>query len=206
MDAGIETRQTTAIRKRYNRTAAYYDLLDRMFAASLRKRVLALARGEVLEVGVGTGANLPYYPPGCEVTAIDFSPAMVARAAVRAARAPVPVRLLEMDAEHLDFPDDSFDTVVATCVFCSVPDPVQGLREVRRVCRPQGQIILLEHVRSENPVIGRLMDILNPISPYLVGCNINRRTMENVEKSGLRTSSVEDIFAKIVKLIVATPG
>ncbi|MDN5347897.1 MAG: hypothetical protein PWP65_1461 [Clostridia bacterium] len=198
--------QTEAIRRRYNRASLYYDWMDWMFPPALRQKVLSYARGKVLEVGVGTGNNLPYYPPGCEVTGIDFSPGMLARARKKLRLAKVPVTLLEMDVQEMDFPDDSFDTVVATCVFCSVPDPMQGLKEVKRVCKPEGQIILLEHVRSDHPIIGRLMDILNPLTLHLVGSNINRRTVENVQKAGIKLIRVEDFLGKIVKLIIATPS
>lgn len=197
--------QTEVIKRRYNRTALYYDWMDRMIDPSLRKKTLAYARGKVLEVGVGTGKNLVYYPEGCEVTGIDFSPGMLARARKKVHLARVPVTLVEMDAQDMDFPDDTFDTVVATCVFCSVPDPVKGLMEVRRVCKPGGRIILLEHVRSENPVLGKLMDLFNPVSLHLVGSNINRRTVENVRKAGINPTHIEDRFGKILKLIVATP-
>lgn len=196
---------TDVIRRRYNRTAIFYDAMDRMIPERLRKQAVELAWGNVLEVGVGTGSNLAYYPQGCQVTGIDFSPGMLAKARKKVHRAKVPVTLLEMDAQCMEFPDNTFDTVIATCVFCSVPDPVQGLREVRRVCKQAGQIILLEHVRSENPVLGALMDILNPVSLYLIGSNINRRTVENVIEAGIRINKVENVFGNIVKLIVAGP-
>lgn len=198
-------KSTEVIRKRYNRTALFYDAMDWMIPVRLRKRAVELAKGEVLEVGVGTGSNLSYYPPGCRVTGIDFSPGMLAKARKKVERAKVPVTLLEMDAEHMDFPDHTFDTVIATCVFCSVPDPVQGLREVRRVCKQGGQIILLEHVRSENPFLGAVMDILNPVSLYLIGSNINRRTVQNVIEAGIQIDKVENVFGNIVKLVVASP-
>lgn len=196
---------TEVIKRRYNRTARYYDWMDRMINDEFRLKALSQARGKVLEVGVGTGKNLPYYPARCEVTGIDFSPGMLARAHKKVHLAKVPVTLLEMDAQQMDFPDDTFDTVVATCVFCSVPDPVKGLEEVRRVCKPEGQIILLEHVRSEHPVLGALMDFFNPVSLHLVGSNINRRTVENIKLAGITPASIEDRFGKMLKLIVATP-
>ncbi|HBS58351.1 MAG TPA: SAM-dependent methyltransferase, partial [Firmicutes bacterium] len=130
--------QTDIIRNRYNRTALFYDWMDKMIPVKLRQRAIEQANGQVLEVGVGTGANLEYYLPGCEVTGIDFSPGMLRKARQKIVRAKVPVTLLEMDAEHMDFPDNTFDTVVATCVFCSIPDPVQGFREVKRVCKNGG--------------------------------------------------------------------
>ena len=195
---------TEEIKKRYNRTAIFYDMMDRMISDDLRRKALAEASGKVLEVGVGTGKNLQYYSAGCEVTGIDFSPGMLAKAREKVHLAEVPVTLMEMDAEHMDFPDNAFDTVVATCVFCSVPHPVEGLKEVRRVCKDEGKIILLEHVRSENPILGKLMDLLNPVSLHIVGSNINRRTIENVEKAGIGIRKVDNVFGKIVKLIIAS--
>ncbi|PRR73814.1 MULTISPECIES: class I SAM-dependent methyltransferase [Moorella] len=196
---------TEIIKKRYNRTALFYDWMDRMIPKEWRRRVWQEARGRVLEVGVGTGANFPFYPPGCRVTAIDFSPGMLARARQKLHLAGAPVDLKEMDVQHLEFGDASFDTVVATCVFCTVPDPVQGLKEVRRVCRPDGRIILLEHVRSEHWFLGPLMDALNPLFLYLIGSNINRRTVANVSRAGIEIDREDDLAGKIVKLIVGHP-
>lgn len=199
------TSQTEIIRQRYNRTALFYDWMDKMIPPSLRKMAIEQAHGKVLEVGVGTGQNLPFYQGECEVTGIDFSPGMLAKAKMRASHAKVPVTLLEMDAQAMQFADNSFDCIVATCVFCSVPDPVQGLREIRRVCKSDGKIILLEHVRSENPVLGWVMDIMNPLSLYLVGSNINRDTVQNVLHAGIKLEDVQNLRGKIVKLILARP-
>ena len=196
---------TDTIKRRYNRTALFYDLMDRMIPDRLRERAFSHAYGKVLEVGVGTGANLPFYPPGCEVTGIDFSPGMLAKARQKLHMAKVPVTLVEMDAQRMDFADGIFDTVVATCVFCSVPDPVKGLQEVRRVCKPEGRVILLEHVRSENTVLGKIMDILNPVALYVIGSNINRRTVKNIELAGIQIKRTQNVMGKIVKLIVASP-
>jgi ubiquinone/menaquinone biosynthesis C-methylase UbiE len=160
-----------------------------------------------LEIGVGTGKNMPYYPANAEVTAIDLSDEMLARARSRAAREGVHVELHEMDVQDLSFEEDTYDTVVATCVFCSVPDPVRGLRELGRVVRPEGRVVLLDHVRVERPVIGRLMDLLNPIFVRSTGANLNRRTVENVRRAGLIIEREEDLAPMgAVKLIVARPG
>ncbi len=197
--------KTEIIKRRYNRTARFYDWMDRMINPRMRKEALSYANGKVLEVGVGTGKNLEFYPEGCQVTGIDFSPGMLAKAHQKLHLAKVPVDLIEMDVQNMSFEDETFDTVVATCVFCSVPDPVKGLQEVRRVCKPQGRVILLEHVRSENVILGALMDILNPMSLYMVGSNINRRTVENVQKAQIKPVEIQDNLGKILKLIIASP-
>jgi ubiquinone/menaquinone biosynthesis C-methylase UbiE len=114
------------------------------------------------------------------------------------------VALRLMDAQKLAFPDAAFDTAVATFVFCSVPDPVVGLRELGRVVRPGGQVLLLEHVRVNRPVMGKLMDLLDPFVARLMGPHINRRTVENVKKAGLDVERVEELApGGLVKLIVA---
>ncbi|MFZ5645731.1 MAG: class I SAM-dependent methyltransferase [Bacillota bacterium] len=197
--------KTETIIRRYNRTAKFYDCMDRMFSERLRREVINQVNGKILEVGVGTGKNLPLYPPGSDVTGIDFSPEMLRRARARVANFRLNVRLIEMDAQNMDFPDNTFDTVVATCVFCSVPDPVKGFQEIKRVCKPGGQVILLEHVRSENPLLGKIMDILNPLTVRLTGANINRDTVANLQKAGLKPSLVSNVKGDILKVINARP-
>lgn len=198
---------TETIKRRYNRTALFYDWMDFMIRDDTRRKVIGMAKGKVLEVGVGTGKNLSFYPPECEVTAIDFSSGMLKRAREKAKKLKLKVTLLEMDAQRMAFPDNTFDTVVATCIFCSVPDPIKGLEEIKRICKPDGQVILLEHVRSENPVLGKIMDILNPVTLSIVGSNINRRTVQNVSKAGLNLKDVRKLGStNILKLIIASPG
>jgi ubiquinone/menaquinone biosynthesis C-methylase UbiE len=197
-------KETILTRERYNRTAKFYDM-ERMIKHELRKKILSQVKGKVLEIGVGTGKNLEFYPTNCKLTGIDVSPGMLKKAREKAQKLKLDVSLLEMDAQDLQFPDNSFDTVVATCVFCSVPDPIKGLKEVKRVCKPGGKILLLEHVRSENPVLGKIMDLLDPLTVRLIGPHINRRTVENISEAGLRINCIEDQNLKILKFIKAEP-
>jgi len=195
---------------RYNRIAPYYDLVEafseRIFK-HWRKKLLAHARGKIIEIGVGTGKNFPYYPKDANITGIDIADKMLPFARKRANRLGLSIKLIEGDVQALSFPDNTFDTAVATFVFCSVPDPVLGLQNLRRVVKPDGQILLLEHVRIDRPVIGPLMDVLNPIFVYLLGPNINRRTVKNVEKAGLLIQSIEHLGPmQMVKMIIARPG
>ncbi len=201
---------TDLVRKRYNRLAFFFDALETpvewfRFAAwrsRLRNRIVGK---RVLEVGVGTGKNLPYYPQGVNITAIDFSPLMIQRAQRRASVLGTEVELQEMDVQNLDFPDHCFDTVFATFVFCSVPNPVAGLQEVRRVCKPDGRLILLEHMRPGNAVLGLLFDILNPVVVRMMGANINRRTMDNIRRAGWKILEAERLSSDIVRWIEAEP-
>jgi ubiquinone/menaquinone biosynthesis C-methylase UbiE len=200
---------TETARKRYNRAARFYDLhqavAERLVFRRLRRQLWTRApmSGSILEVGVGTGVNIGHYPVGARVTAIDLSEQMLARAKQRAERLHVAVDLALMDAQHLDFPDATFDAVVSTCVFCSVPDPVAGLREGWRVLKPGGKLLLLEHVRSDNALLGKVMDLVNPLMVRMSGANINRRTLENVRRAGVRDFEASSHVFGIVKLIEA---
>jgi ubiquinone/menaquinone biosynthesis C-methylase UbiE len=197
-------------RKRYDRLAFWYDFLEapmeRIRFASWRPRILNRIRGDrILEVGVGTGNNLPYYPKGLRVDAIDISPRMLERAQKRASGLKISVMFQEMDAQELAFPDHVFDTIFATFVFCSVPDPINGLRELRRVCKPGGELLLMEHMRPGNPVLGFIFDRLNPVVVRMMGANINRRTLDNIRRAGWQIQSEERLLSDIVRLIEAEP-
>jgi len=198
----VKGRATAATKARYGRIAPIYDfieILPELRYRSWRERFWEVVRSELsqgerlLEVGVGTGKNMPYWPQEIQLTAMDLTPGMVARARQRAAKLGVEAVIMEGDAQSLEFPDNSFDAAAATFVFCSVPDPVLGLQELARVVRPGGSIFLMEHVRSKNPRLGKLMDLVNPIVRNLMGPNINRDTVGNVKRTNLAISNVEDL-------------
>lgn len=196
-------------KKRYDRIAWIYDFMELpveiMSFSSWREELLSVVKGSVLEVGIGTGKNLPYYPQGIELTGIDISSAMLRRAKRRADTMGLKVDLRVMDVEKMTFPDEYFDFTVSTFVFCSVPDPVKGMKEVKRIIKPKGKALFLEHVRSENRILGRFMDFLNPLIRSIVGANINRRTVENITKAGFEIISEENKGSHIVKKIKARP-
>ena len=197
-------------RKRYNRIAFLYDLMEapmeRLRFASWRRKLMGRIAGPTaLEVGVGTGKNLIFYPDDLVITAIDLSPRMLERARKRANKLNLNVNLQEMDVEHLNFADDSFDTVFATFVFCSVPDPIAGLQELRRVCKPDGKLLLLEHMRPENFVLGLIFDLFNPIIVRMMGANINRRTINNIRQAEWQIKAEECFSSDIVRMIEAAP-
>ncbi|MFO7915370.1 MAG: methyltransferase domain-containing protein [Candidatus Krumholzibacteriales bacterium] len=193
------------IQKRYNRIARVYDILEspmEMRFSKWREELLKEAGDKTLEVGIGTGKNIPYYPRDVELTGIDFSEKMI-EIAGKKAKDKNNVQLRVMNAENMDFEDNAFDTIVTSWVYCSVPDPVQGLKEMKRVCKLNGKILMLEHVRSNHKAVGKIMDLLNPIPLYIYGANINRRTYENILKAGFEPDyiNVRYLWYDIVKLI-----
>lgn len=204
-------RSTTELtRRRYDRLAFFYDFLEApvewLRFDSWRTRLCKRIGGQrVLEIGVGTGKNLVHYPKGFRFSAVDISNRMMKRARQKARVLALDVAFVEMDAEHLAFPENSFDTVFATFVFCSVPDPVAGLRELRRVCMPEGRLLLLEHMKPGNLILGWLFDLLNPVVVRIMGANINRKTTDNVRKAGWKIQVEEKLAWDIVRWIEAVP-
>lgn len=193
-----------SVAEKYNRMSAVYDLMESpmesFFYSKWRKEALSGLRGMVLEVGVGTGKNLKYYSEECSVIGIDNSEGMLEKAREKA-EGMKNVTLLLMDAEHLEFPDNSFDYVITTFVLCSIPDPVKALKEMHRVLKPDGEMINIEHMRSSTRWIAASEDFINPISA-LTGINVNRRTVENIGKAGFKIKDVKnlafrDVFRKI---------
>lgn len=203
-------------KKRYDRIAAIYDKVELIlekakigvWRENLWQRVAENVppnNGKLLEAGVGTGKNIEYYPENIEIYAIDFSEKMLDRARLKAKKYNKNINLINMDIQNLEFADNYFDIIVTSCVFCSVPDPVQGLKELKRVCKPEGKIIMLEHMRTKKEPVGKVMDMFNWVSLYTYGANINRKTMENIDRANLNVVEENNLFSDIVKEIVLTP-
>jgi ubiquinone/menaquinone biosynthesis C-methylase UbiE len=193
-----------AIRK-WDRAATTLDSKDRgeeMRYGPYKRALFAGARGETMLVAAGTGIDFKYLPPDLHVTAIDFSARMLSFARKRLGESASPIELVEADVTALSFGDGSFDSVITSCTFCSVPDPVQGLREVRRVLKDEGRLLMFEHVRASNPWLGFMMDLMNPVVRRF-GPDINRRTANNVRAAGFRIVREFNVYLDMVKLFEA---
>lgn len=193
---------TEKVRRRYDRVSRFYDvfesIIERTLFSKWRKRALSDLEGKVLEVGVGTGKNLKYYSSKVELTGIDISPGMLEKALRRKEKMDISADLRLMDAQAMEFDDGSFDYVVVTFVLCSVPDPQKALEEIRRVLREDGKLIALEHVLSRNPIIALWENIHNPITKGLFGVNVNRDTRSNIETSGFKVITDNELAASDV--------
>ena len=197
------------IRQTYDRIAHWYDLMEAvpefLGVRRLRYEILQRASGKVLDVAVGTGKNLRYYPGTCQITAVDMSPAMLKIARRRADSLCLDITLLMMDAEAIGFHDKSFDTVVSSLTLCTFPEPIAALQEMARVCRTNGSILLVEHGRSDCKRLGRWQDRRADRHAAKVGCHWNREPLEIVLKAGLKVMDARRTFFGIFHLIEAMP-
>ncbi len=177
----------------------------RRFFEPFRQEVVRQARGVVLEVGAGSGLNFALYLPGQveRVEAIEPDAAMLGYAEPRRAAAPVPITLTAAPAEALPFADETFDSAVATLVFCSVSDPLRSLDEIKRVLKRGGALLLVEHVRAEGALTGRVQDMLTPFTRRMAGgCHWNRDTASAVRQAGFQISSLRSIMGGLQPGIV----
>ncbi len=197
--------ETQEIRRLYNKNAPSFNrrewLLEFLLFRHYRKKLVGKAKGRVLEVGIGTGRNLPYYPIGCEVIGVDLSEKMLEVATSSVLNQGLLVSLFTMDAENLAFKDNSFDTVLSTLSLCTIPDPIKALSELKRICKSGGRILLLEHVRSHNTLLGKIQDWLTPLNLRKIGCYLNRDTVRNVKEAGLNIDYLESHLVGTVKII-----
>jgi ubiquinone/menaquinone biosynthesis C-methylase UbiE len=176
--------------------AATYDRMSRSAEeaglGALRERLLADAAGRVLEIGAGTGANLSHYGDDVESLVLTEPASPMVRRLRQTARAKAPLaQVVQASAEDLPFDDDAFDTVVSTLVLCGVGDQARALREVRRVLRPGGRLLFLEHVRSDDPGLARLQDRMNWLNRLVVRCECNRQTLAAIHAEGFGVPHVE---------------
>jgi len=196
-------------REKYNRAARFYDLYEMpvefLLFSRLRKDALATVSGRTLEVGVGTGKNLQYYPENTDLTAIDFSSAMLNKARIRAEELGwTNVELVEEDIQTLTFPDNHFDSITSSCVFCTVPDPVLGLKNLLRVLKPGGRAIFIEHMKTDNPLVNVFLYAMNLMSTMMLGTSMIRETEKNIRTAGFSILSAKGYFFNVVKVIVAS--
>lgn len=193
------------LRSRWDRASRSYDCMvgaDAVRFGPAKERLLASLRGRSLMVAVGTGQDIQHLPAGLWLVGVDISGGMLAhaRGPARAYEGTLP--LTQADVGLLPFADGSFDTVATSCTFCSVPDPIQGLRELRRILRPDGRLLLFEHVRSRIPPIALMQDLMTPLTRRL-GPDMNRDTLANAQRAGFRVVREENVYLDIVKAAVA---
>lgn len=187
---------------RYNRGLW---LLERLSLGRLRRQLLQHVQGEVLEIGIGTGANLPFYDGDSRITGLDVNLPRLSGAWDRAARRPFSITCA--DAQRLPFGEGRFDTVVSTLVFCSIPDPNLALGEIKRVLRPGGSLLLLEHVRGQGPLSRRITDWLHPLWFSLQHeCHLNRETAAAVQGAGFEITQISRHGWGIIQMIQARPA
>lgn len=192
---------------KWDKASSKFDMFARgteLRYGKYKRSLFAKSRGKTLLVAAGTGLDFEFFPPGLDITAIDFSPKMLEIAAGKTGAYKGTIELLEADVTDLKFDDNSFDSVVTSCTFCSVPDPVKGLKELNRVLKPDGQLLMFEHVRPTNFILGTMMDLLTPIVNKM-GPDLNRRTADNVRKAGFTITREFNIYLDMVKLFECRP-
>src|SRR5437588_5932766 len=190
--------------------AAYYERVsrgrtERDFMEPLRKEIAGQASGVVLEIGAGNGLNFAFYDPGQveRVEAVEPDTSMLRYARERIATAKVPITLTQAPVEVLPFADETFDSAMATLVFCSVSDPAGGLREIWRILKPGGKLLLLEHVRSQGTIAELIQDILVPVTTRIAGnCHWNRNTERTVSAAGFEIEYRRELGGVLVPMVM----
>lgn len=199
--------ETERVRRIWDRFAASYDrtigLAENLFFRGGREWACGEASGKVLEVAVGTGLNLPHYPPSVDLTAIEISDRMLAVAANRARRLGLRIDLRRGDAQQLQFPADTFDTVVLTLSLCTIPGDRQAASEIMRVLRPGGRLVLLEHVRSHLLPVRLVQRLVNPVSVELYGDHQTRNPLDYLADLGFSIDYIERRRLGIVLCVIA---
>ena len=202
--------ETERIRRLYDDRAATYDrslgIGERLLLGRFRHAFGALLSGETIEVGVGSGLNIPFYSPAVtRAVGVDLSYEMLRRAHERASQLGIPFDFLQADAEALPFPDAAFDTVAISLALCTIPNPGRALLELGRVCRPAGRIVMLEHVRSTARPLAALQRTLSPLNEHAIGCHLDRDTFDLARTLGFSLDETQSRLFNSVRLVVARP-
>jgi ubiquinone/menaquinone biosynthesis C-methylase UbiE len=201
------TKETERIKRIWDKQAPRYDrsaaLWEKILFGDGRRWVCSRIHGEVLEVAVGTGLNLAFYPDGVRLSGVDLSPAMLGIARQRARELGMEVDLREGDAQGLLFPDESFDTVVCTLSLCNIPDDRKAVAEMKRVLRPGGRLLLLDHVRAASRLGRAVQRALEVVLVRLGGEHLLRRPLEHVRAEGLQIEEQERYKLGIVERLTA---
>ena len=199
--------ETERVREIHDKTAPNYDrkisFFEKVLFSGGRDWVCSQAEGDVLEIAAGTGRNLAFYPPGVNLTATEFSPEMLAIARDRAAELGHPADLRLGDAQQLDFPDESFDTVVCTLALCTIPDPAAAVAEAYRVLRPGGRFLAIEHVRSPARPVRTVQRLIEPLTVRIEGDHQTREPLDYLQPSGFEIERLERSKWGIVERVAA---
>ncbi len=191
---------------KYSRIAKLFDKIERnMPMKSIKENAVQMLNGKILEVGIGSGASLEYYPKDADVTGIDFSIGMLELAKKKSKLLDIKnITLLDMDIENMSFEDETFDSVFSSCVFCTVPNPEKGIAEVYRVLKPGGKAVFIEHMRSENEIINLALRFLNIFTKLILGTSLIRETEKTIRNTGFsKVTSRNIMLGDVVRFIVA---
>jgi ubiquinone/menaquinone biosynthesis C-methylase UbiE len=202
--------ETERIRRLYDDRAATYDrsvgITERLLLGRFRQEYGALLSGETIEVGVGSGLNIPFYAPAVtRAVGVDLSREMLRHARERISQLGIPFALVQANAEALPFPDAAFDTVAISLALCTIPNPVNALLELSRVSRPGGRIVMLEHVRSSARPLAAMQSLLSPLNVRAIGCHLDRDTVGLAQSLGFAIDETRTRLFDAVRLVMARP-
>jgi ubiquinone/menaquinone biosynthesis C-methylase UbiE len=196
----------TVTQAKWDKAAPNFDVMAGKGAEDrwrpFKRELFSKMEGNILFLALGTGLDIPTFPPGKHITALDISPKMLEVAAPRIAAYDGVIEARVMDVHDLDYADDSFDQVFTSCTFCSVPNPVEGLKQLRRVLKPGGDLYMFEHTGSRYYPFKLMMDFMTLITSR-IGPDMNRTTVANVEAAGFKLREVNNLFLDVVKTIHA---
>lgn len=194
------------IRKFDKQARIYESRRKKQSEKEWREKLIRCAQGRVLELSVGAGANFPFYPKEVEVTAVDFSREMLTKAKQGAAENEINANFILSDVESLSFPDGSFDTIVSTLSFCGYEDPYSVSSKIHKWCKPDGQILLMEHGISSNRFVGQIQKMMDPMFKKIVGCHLKRDMLEILKKTNLNIRKIERHMLGAIYLVWAAPN